>query len=143
MVSKALLFILPLLIPHTYSLPYHYDKRNVRTGRVVSPGLTLGFSPGVESVRERYGKEGQGVVHKEADRMMGLDTGNPQMDFEAGMWIAAFIGSLAAAIPVAFLNPSLGVKKKRSVEERSGDQFKERMVQAWQRVVGRLEEKDL
>ena len=42
------------------SMPYHYDKRNVRTGSVVSPGLTLGFSPGVESVRKRYGKEGRG-----------------------------------------------------------------------------------
>ena len=94
-------------------------------------------------MKERYAKEGQGVVHKGADRMMGLDTGNPQMDFEAGMWIAALIGSLAVAIPVAFLSPSLGVKKKRSVEERSGDQFKERIVQAWQRVVGKLEERDL
>ena len=136
-------YLLLLLLSSSSSLPYHYNKRNVRTGRLVSPGLTLGFAPGVESVKERYGKEGQGVVHKGADRMMGLDTGNPQMDFEAGMWIAALIGSLAAAIPVAFLNPSLGVKKKRSVEERSGDQFKERMVQAVQRVVGELEERDL
>ena len=45
----------------------------MRTGRLVSPGLTLGFAPGVESVKERYGKEGQGVVHKEGDRMMGLE----------------------------------------------------------------------
>ena len=60
MVSTALVYIIPLLIPLTYSLPYHYDKRNVRTGRVVSPGLTFGFSPGVESVRERYGKGGAG-----------------------------------------------------------------------------------
>ena len=55
-----MVYILSLLIPHTYSLPYNYDKRNVRTGSVVSPGLTLGFSPGVESVRKRYGKEGRG-----------------------------------------------------------------------------------
>ena len=52
---------------------------------MVSPGLTLVFSPGVKSVRERYGKEGQGVVHKERGRIMGLDTGNPAADFEAGM----------------------------------------------------------
>ena len=112
--------LLLMILSCTSSLPYHYNKRNVRTGRLVSPGLTLGFAPGVESVKERYAKEGQGVVHKGADRMMGLDTGNPQMDFEAGMWIAALVGSLAAAIPEAFLIPRLGVKKKRSVEDWSG-----------------------
>ena len=49
-------------------------------------------------------------------RMMGLDTGNEAADFEAGMWLMALIGTLAAAVPVAFLNPSLGFKK-RSLDE--------------------------
>ena len=142
MVSTTLVYILPLLIPHTYSLPYHYDKRNVRTGRVVSPGLTLGFSPGVESVRERYGKEGQGVVHKDRGRMMGLDTGNPAADHEAGMWIAALIGVLTAAIPVAFLSPSLGFKKKRRSAEDPGEQVQD-MVIAMQRVVDSMGNSDL
>merc|ERR1712127_755384 len=47
-------------------------------------------------------------------RMLGLDTGNPAADAEAEMWIMALIGTLAAAIPVAFLNPSLGFRRKRS-----------------------------
>ena len=142
MVSTALVHILPLLIAHTYSLPYHYDKRNVRTGRVVSPGLTLGFSPGMESVRERYGKEGQGVVHKERGRMMGLDTGNPAADFEAGMWIAALIGTLTAAIPVAFLSPSLGFKKKRRSVQDHSEQVQD-MMMAMQKVVDGLGKRDL
>ena len=49
-------------------------------------------------------------------RMMGLDTGNDAADHEAGIWLMALIGVLAAAVPVAFLNPSLGFKKKRSAE---------------------------
>ena len=140
MYSTYILFILVSLIT---SLPYHYNKKNIRTGRLLSPSLTLGFAPSVESVKERYGREGQGVVHKETDRMMGLDTGNPQTDFEAGMWIAALIGSLAAAIPVAFLNPSLGVKKRRSAEDRGGELLKEKMAKAIRNVVGNLEERDL
>ena len=52
-------------------------------------------------------------------RMMGLNTGNDAADHEAGIWLMALIGVLAAAVPVAFLNPSLGFKKKRSAEEDS------------------------
>ena len=52
----------------------------------------------------------------EQPRMMGLDTGNEAADFEAGIWLMALIGTLAAAVPIAFLNPSLGFKK-RSIEE--------------------------
>ena len=49
-------------------------------------------------------------------RMMGIDTGNESTDFEAGMWLMALLGTLAAAVPVAFLSPNLGFKK-RSVDE--------------------------
>ena len=41
--------------------------------------------------------------------MMGINTGNPEADSEAGMWLMALIGTLAAAVPVAFLSPSLGM----------------------------------
>ena len=34
------------------------------------------------------------------------------------MWLMALIGTLAAAVPVAFLNPSLGFKK-RSINSES------------------------
>ena len=44
----------------------------------------------------------------ESPRMMGINTGNPAADSEAGMWLMALIGTLAAAVPVAFLSPSLG-----------------------------------
>merc|ERR1711915_780796 len=55
-----------------------------------------------------------GHERKEATaRMLGLDTGNPAADFEAEMWIAALIGTLTAAIPIAFLNPSLGFRRRR------------------------------
>ena len=49
-------------------------------------------------------------------RMFGIDTGNSETDFEAGMWLFGLLGTLAAAIPVAFLSPNLGFKK-RSVNE--------------------------
>ena len=49
-------------------------------------------------------------------RMMGIDTGNERTDFEAGMWLMTLLGTLAAAVPVAFLSPNLGFKK-RSVDE--------------------------
>ena len=49
-------------------------------------------------------------------RMMGIDTGDERTDFEAGMWLLALLGTLAAAVPVAFLSPNLGFKK-RSVDE--------------------------
>ena len=58
----------------------------------------------------QYKQESQDV-HGQA-RMMGLDTGNEAADFEAGIWLMALIGTLAAAVPVAFLNPSLGFKKR-------------------------------
>ena len=51
-------------------------------------------------------------------RMMGIDTGNAGTDFEAGMWLMALLGTLAAAVPVAFLSPNLGFKK-RSVDENT------------------------
>ena len=47
-----------------------------------------------------------------------LDTGNDAADFEAGIWLMALVGTLAAAVPVAFLNPSLGFKKKRSLDNQ-------------------------
>ena len=50
--------------------------------------------------------------------MFGIDTGNSDTDQEAGMWLFALLGTLAAAVPVAFLSPNLGFKK-RSVSETS------------------------
>ena len=50
---------------------------------------------------------------------LGMDTGNPAADHEAEMWIAALIGTLMAAVPVALLNPSLGFRRKRSALETS------------------------
>ena len=82
-----------------HGLPYYYKDRNIRKERKVSPAFNLPNNP------------------NEA-RMMGLDTGNEAADFEAGMWLMALIGTLAAAVPVAFLNPSLGFKK-RSVNDDS------------------------
>ena len=49
-------------------------------------------------------------------RMFGIDTGNEETDHEAGMWLMALLGVLTAAVPVAFLSPNLGFKK-RSVDE--------------------------
>ena len=48
-----------------------------------------------------------------------MDTGNPAADHEAEMWIAALIGTLMAAVPVALLNPSLGFRRRRSVLDTS------------------------
>ena len=40
--------------------------------------------------------------------MMGINTGNPESYSDAGLLVMALIGTLAAAVPVAFLSPSLG-----------------------------------
>lgn len=50
-------------------------------------------------------------------RMFGVNTGDSATDFEAGMWLMALLGTLAAAVPVAFLSPNLGFKK-RSADEK-------------------------
>ena len=55
-------------------------------------------------------------------KMMGIDTGDERTDFEAGMWLMALLGTLAAAVPVAFLSPNLGFKK-RSVDENTQFDF--------------------
>ena len=77
--------------------------------------------------------------------LLGLDTGNPAADKEAGMWLvracylllcrrgavnktnkhplfihisktqAALVATLSAAIPVAFLSPGLGFRRRREV----------------------------
>ena len=58
--------------------------------------------------------EGEETLVQGSPRLLGLDTGNPAADHEAEMWIMGLIGTLAAAIPVAFLNPSLGFRRRRS-----------------------------
>ena len=45
--------------------------------------------------------------------MFGLDTGNPEADFEAEMWLMGLIGVLVAAIPIAVLTPSLGFRRRK------------------------------
>merc|ERR1711944_271335 len=82
--------LIPLMVQ---GLPYYYKDRNTRKDRKVSPVFNL-------------------PNNQNEARMMGLDTGNEAADFEAGMWLMALIGTLAAAVPVAFLNPSLGFKKR-------------------------------
>jgi len=105
-------------------LPYYYSKRDQKRSVRMSP--SLGY-PGKmvhqqlqqvlsrsdrETVIDRYNKEGQEFVHNEPRMSIGLDTGNPAADHEASMWLMALVGTLAAAIPVAFLSPSLGFKKR-------------------------------
>ena len=52
-------------------------------------------------------------------RMMGIDSGNPSTDFEAGMWLMALVATLAAAVPVAFLSPNLGRKRRQASDEQA------------------------
>lgn len=66
---------------------------------------------------------------KSRERMFGIDTGNSETDFEAGMWLFALLGTLAAAIPVAFLSPNLGFKKRSVNENRPFDIFTENLNQ--------------
>ena len=46
-------------------------------------------------------------------RMFGISTGDPSTDFEAGMWLMGLVATLAAAVPLAFLSPNLGFKRRR------------------------------
>ena len=90
-----ILVTIPLVLVH--GLPFYYkDRYHTKTDRKVSPAFNLNEA-----------------------RMMGLDTGNSAADFEAGMWLMALIGTLAAAVPVAFLNPSLGFKKRSISQDDS------------------------
>lgn len=88
------LLLLPTLIN---GLPYYYNKRNNYDGKS-NKKISPVFGPLNPPVEE--------------GRMFGLDTGNDAADFEAGVWLMALVGTLAAAVPVAFLNPSLGFKKR-------------------------------
>ena len=65
----------------------------------------------------RYVHNDEKKVEFSSGRMFGLNTGDSATDFEAGMWLMALLGTLAAAVPVAFLSPNLGFKK-RSADER-------------------------
>ena len=70
---------------------------------------------------ERENKD-KDILYNEAQgnaRMFGIDTGNSETDFEAGMWLMALLGALAAAVPVAFLSPGLGFKKRSIDQTRS------------------------
>jgi len=105
-------------------LPYFYarDRNNVkRSTRKISPALLPFGIPfkDEEFAATKYMPESQHHENhfRSKPRMMGLNTGNDAADHEAGIWLMALIGVLAAAVPVAFLNPSLGFKKKRSAEE--------------------------
>jgi hypothetical protein len=87
--------------------------------RKISPALVPYLAVGDEGAA-KYQAEAQKLLHNGGEaRMMGLDTGNEAADFEAGVWLMALIATLAAAVPVAFLNPSLGFKKRSLEEEKS------------------------
>jgi len=127
------------------ALPYHYSKKNQKRSVKMSPSLAYAGKlinqykmPLARSEREavidRYNKEGQELVHEGSPRMdIGLDTGNPAADHEATMWLMALIGTLAAAIPVAFLSPSLGFKK-RSADDTETTRMQELVVNAIQKA---------
>ncbi|XP_037782667.1 uncharacterized protein LOC119579028 [Penaeus monodon] len=46
-------------------------------------------------------------------RILGLDVGDENTNFQAGMWLLALVSLLATAIPAVFLDPSLGFRKRR------------------------------
>ena len=105
-------------------LPYYYarDRNSAakRSTRKISPALVPFGIKDDESAATKYMPESQddeSHFRSPQPRMMGLNTGNDAADHEAGIWLMALIGVLAAAVPVAFLNPSLGFKKKRSADQ--------------------------
>ncbi|XP_042207977.1 uncharacterized protein LOC121856447 [Homarus americanus] len=55
----------------------------------------------------------------ETGRFLGIDVGDENTNFQAGMWLLALVGLLATAIPAVFLDPSLGFRKrkKRDLDE--------------------------
>jgi hypothetical protein len=61
--------------------------------------------------------------------MLGLDTGNPEADREAEMWLMGLLGVLIAAIPVALLSPSLGFRKRKRREVE--DEIMARLPTEW------------
>ena len=76
--------------------------------------------------KPEFGTE-KGHENTNKGRMFGIDTGNSDTDQEAGMWLFALLGTLAAAVPVAFLSPNLGFKKRslnsNLLEESFEDDF--------------------
>merc|ERR1712117_110982 len=87
-------------------------------------------------------KENQVISNNGEPRMMGLDTGNDAADFEAGIWLLALVGTLAAAVPVAFLNPSLGFKKKRSIGDSSLHDFTEKLSNSVNSAISKYKVQD-
>jgi len=90
------------------------------------PASVLNVQPVQSIIKTSLEKNDKEVIDNRNGKMLGLDTGNPEADSEAEMWIMALIGAMAAAAPLAFLNPGLGFKKKRSTDEDNSiaDQIK-------------------
>ena len=98
----------------------------------------------IQAIGNSYAKSGQiranksfpvsyNLVNSRSDensskgRMFGIDTGNSDTDQEAGMWLFALLGTLAAAVPVAFLSPNLGFKKRSVNEDILWNTFEEKI----------------
>ena len=74
--------------------------------------------------KSEFGVE-KGNENTSKGRMFGIDTGNSDTDQEAGMWLFALLGTLAAAVPVAFLSPNLGFKKRSLNSNLLADTFED------------------
>ena len=83
----------------------------------MSPSLSFGFHEGAVA---KYKEENQHVDHGDP-KMFGVDTGNPERDYEASVWLMAILGTLAAAVPVALIAPNLGFKKRSLEDFRSSE----------------------
>lgn len=70
--------------------------------------------PGTAAPRE--GSPEVGTKRREV-RFLGINSGNLNTNFQAGMWLLGLVGVLAAALPVVFLDSSLAYKRKRSAFE--------------------------
>ena len=101
----------------------------INYSRVEAIGLTSKYHYQVRSnnsltSNSEFGAQ-KGNENTNRGRMFGIDTGNSDTDQEAGMWLFALLGTLAAAVPVAFLSPNLGFKKRSLNSNLLGDTFED------------------
>ena len=80
--------------------------------RVELPPASHPSPPGTNTQRKEYT---DGGIKRSEARFLGINIGDENTNFQAGMWLLGLVGVLAAALPVVFLDASLGYRRKRNI----------------------------
>ena len=114
-------FVSLIIIPFLIYVPFQIDAIGPSYSKVGQIRTNKSFPISHNLVNSRSDE------NSSKGRMFGIDTGNSDTDQEAGMWLFALLGTLAAAVPVAFLSPNLGFKKRSVNEDVLWNTFEEKI----------------